>query len=82
MPLHIGRFDIHDFEGQHRVLSVPEIFTFSSNIGAARIGLTDSDPMVRIGALDMLEGVRDAEIWPLASPLLADPVRGVRIRAV
>ena len=53
-----------------------------ANIGAARTGLTDSDPMVRIGALDMLEGVRPAEIWPLASPLLSDHVRGVRIRAV
>jgi cell division protein FtsI (penicillin-binding protein 3) len=39
MPLHMGRFDIHDFEAQHRVLSVPEIFTYSSNIGAARMAL-------------------------------------------
>jgi cell division protein FtsI (penicillin-binding protein 3) len=40
MPLHMGRFDIHDFEAQHRILSVPEIFTYSSNIGAARMALT------------------------------------------
>jgi len=39
MPLHMGRFDIHDFEPQHRMLSVPEIFTYSSNIGAARMAL-------------------------------------------
>jgi cell division protein FtsI (penicillin-binding protein 3) len=39
MPLHMGRFDIHDFEPQHRILSVPEIFTYSSNIGAARMAL-------------------------------------------
>jgi cell division protein FtsI (penicillin-binding protein 3) len=39
MPLHMGRFDIHDFEAQHRVLTVPEIFTYSSNIGAARMAL-------------------------------------------
>ncbi len=38
-PLHFGRFDIHDFEAQHRVLNVPEIFTYSSNIGAARIAM-------------------------------------------
>ena len=37
--------------------------------------------MVRIGALDMLESVPAAQIWPLASPLLSDPSRGVRIRA-
>jgi cell division protein FtsI (penicillin-binding protein 3) len=36
-PLHVGKFDIHDFEPQNRMLSIPEIFTYSSNIGAARI---------------------------------------------
>jgi Flp pilus assembly protein TadD len=37
--------------------------------------------MVRIGALDMLENVPAAQIWPLASPLLSDSSRGVRIKA-
>jgi cell division protein FtsI (penicillin-binding protein 3) len=40
MPLQMGRFAIHDFEPQHRILSVPEIFTYSSNIGAARMALS------------------------------------------
>ena len=39
MPLRFGKFDIHDFHAQNRVLNVPEIFTYSSNIGAARIAL-------------------------------------------
>ena len=52
-----------------------------SNANLARTGLTDPDPMVRIGALDMLESVPASQIWPLASPLLSDPSRGVRIRA-
>jgi cell division protein FtsI (penicillin-binding protein 3) len=39
MPLRFGKFDIHDFHAQNRVLSVPEIFTYSSNIGAARVAL-------------------------------------------
>ena len=52
-----------------------------SNIALARSGLSDPDPMVRIGALDMLEGVPMVQRWPLASPLLADAVQGVRIRA-
>ncbi|MGO8689374.1 MAG: hypothetical protein ACLQLG_07045, partial [Thermoguttaceae bacterium] len=51
------------------------------NGNLARVALSDPDPMVRIGALDMLEGVPAAQIWPLASPLLSDPSRGVRIRA-
>jgi predicted CXXCH cytochrome family protein len=52
-----------------------------SNIGLARTGLADPDPMVRIGALDMLESVPAAQIWPLVAPLLSDSSRGVRIRA-
>lgn len=52
-----------------------------SNIKIAQAGLSDRDPMVRIGALQMLEDMPPAQIWPFASPLLADPVRGVRIRA-
>ena len=48
----------------------------------ARAGLADPDPMVRIGALDMLDGVPGAQLWPLVAPLLSDPIRGVRIRAV
>ena len=52
-----------------------------ANIGLARGALSDPDPMVRIGALDMLENVPPGQIWPWAAPLLSDPVRGVRIRA-
>lgn len=37
--LRYGRFTIHDYHAQHRVLSVPEVFTHSSNIGVARMAL-------------------------------------------
>jgi cell division protein FtsI (penicillin-binding protein 3) len=37
--LRIGRFTIHDFHAKHRVLTLPEVFIFSSNIGAARMAL-------------------------------------------
>jgi cell division protein FtsI (penicillin-binding protein 3) len=33
----ISRFSIDDFHGKHRWLSVPEIFTYSSNIGSAKM---------------------------------------------
>ena len=39
-PLHYGKFTIHDYHAQHRILSVPEIFTYSSNIGSARLALS------------------------------------------
>jgi predicted CXXCH cytochrome family protein len=56
-------------------------YVSSSNMEAAHTGLSDPDPMVRIGALEMLGSVSLDHLWPLASPLLSDPVRGVRIRA-
>lgn len=37
--LRYGRFTIHDYHAQHRLLSVPEVFTYSSNIGVARMAL-------------------------------------------
>jgi predicted CXXCH cytochrome family protein len=40
-----------------------------ANINLARAGLSDPDPMVRIGALDMLERVPANQLWPLVSPL-------------
>ncbi|WP_368412833.1 peptidoglycan D,D-transpeptidase FtsI family protein [Dongia sp.] len=33
----IGRFTIDDFHGKHRWLSIPEIITYSSNIGSAKL---------------------------------------------
>ena len=56
-------------------------FVSPANVSLARAGLSDPDPMVRLGALDMLEGVPANQIWPLVAPLLSDPSRGVRIRA-
>lgn len=35
-PITIGRQTIRDFHGKGRVLSVPEVFIYSSNIGSAR----------------------------------------------
>ena len=52
-----------------------------ANIDLARTGLSDTDPMVRIAALDMLKNVPAGQIWQLVSPLLSDRVRGVRIEA-
>jgi len=38
--LRYGKFNIQDYHGQNRVLTVPEIFTYSSNIGTARMALS------------------------------------------
>ena len=38
--LNYGKFTIHDYHAQNRVLTVPEIFTYSSNVGTARMALS------------------------------------------
>jgi Flp pilus assembly protein TadD len=53
-----------------------------ANAEIARRGLSDPDPMVRIGAMNMLANVPAAQIWTLVAPLLSDPVRSVRTQAV
>ena len=53
----------------------PELLTF------ARQQLQDPDPSVRIAALGLIESVDPINRVLSASPLLTDPVRGVRIEA-
>jgi cell division protein FtsI (penicillin-binding protein 3) len=38
-PIHYASFTIDDFHGKRRPLSVPEVFIYSSNIGAAKMAL-------------------------------------------
>ncbi|WP_312883869.1 tetratricopeptide repeat protein [Rhizobium leguminosarum] len=63
-------------------LSELRAYVTGLNVDLARSGLSDRDPMVRIGALDMLEGVPADRLWPMVSPLLSDAVHGVRLRAI
>ena len=70
-PLHYGRFAIHDYEPKGRFLSVPEIFRFSSNIGAARmalaVGVEGHQAFLRkMGQLDRLR----TELPESAEPLV------------
>lgn len=59
-PITIGRQTIRDFHGKGRVLSVPEVFIYSSNIGSAReadvVGIEGHrDFLKRLGLLDRLQ---------------------------
>ncbi|HEV7462629.1 MAG TPA: penicillin-binding protein 2 [Methyloceanibacter sp.] len=38
-PIHYASFTIEDFHGQKRPLTVPEVFIYSSNIGAAKMAM-------------------------------------------
>ncbi len=69
--LRFGRFIIHDYEPKHRPLTVPEIFTFSSNIGAARMAMAVGVDghrafLKKLGQLDRLR----TELPESAEPLV------------
>jgi cell division protein FtsI (penicillin-binding protein 3) len=71
MPLRYGKFEIHDFHAQRRVLTVPEIFTYSSNIGTARMALAlgvdyHKAFLKKLGQLDRLR----TELPESAEPLV------------
>jgi cell division protein FtsI (penicillin-binding protein 3) len=46
-PIHAGGFTIHDFHGKYRPLTVPEVFIYSSNIGAAHMAMKVGTPEVQ-----------------------------------
>jgi len=59
-PLRVGRFTINDFHGKRRVLTVPEVFIYSSNIGTAKmaevVGVAGHrDFLKRTGLLDRMK---------------------------
>jgi cell division protein FtsI (penicillin-binding protein 3) len=59
-PIQIARFTINDFHGKKRILSVPEVFIYSSNIGSAKeadvVGVEGHREFLhRIGLLSKME---------------------------
>jgi cell division protein FtsI (penicillin-binding protein 3) len=69
--LRYGRFTIHDFHAEHKYLTVPEVFKYSSNIGTARmamlVGVEGHKAFLRkMGQLDRLR----TELPESAEPLV------------
>jgi cell division protein FtsI (penicillin-binding protein 3) len=59
-PIQIARFTINDFHGKKRILSVPEVFIYSSNIGSAKeadvVGIEGHREFLhRMGLLDKMQ---------------------------
>ncbi|KQV28335.1 cell division protein [Rhizobium sp. Root1203] len=59
-PIRIGGFTIHDFHGQRRWLTLPEVFQYSSNVGTARIidivGMeAQKDYLTKLGLLTKMQ---------------------------
>ncbi|MEP0519822.1 MAG: penicillin-binding protein 2 [Hyphomicrobiales bacterium] len=58
-PIRVSRYTIGDFHGKHRVLSVPEVYIYSSNIGTAKMALEvgldgHQEFLSRLGLMDRL----------------------------
>ena len=70
-PIQIGRFTIHDDHPQSRWLTVPEIFQYSSNIGAAKMAVDVGAERQRdfLGKLGMLKAP-NFELPEVAAPIL------------
>ena len=82
-PLRIARFMIRDDHAQERWLSVPEVFTYSSNIGAARMALEvgaerQREFLERIGLLRRAS----LEISEIGRPIAPDPWRKISTMTV
>src|SRR6516162_7670583 len=70
-PLHYGKFAIHDDEPKGRMINMKEVFYYSSNVGAARIALSQGVEAHRafLRKLGQLERLR-TELPESASPLV------------
>jgi cell division protein FtsI (penicillin-binding protein 3) len=73
-PLKYGKHTINDFHPQRRVLSTSEVFTYSSNIGSARMALgvgveAHKAFMRKMGLLERLR----TELPESAMPLIPNP---------
>src|SRR5579864_46993 len=70
-PLHYGKFTIHDDHPLGRFLSMKEVFTYSSNVGAARIALSQGVEAHKafLRKMGQLERLR-TELPESASPIL------------
>ena len=69
-PIHIAHQRIDDFHGKRRILSVPEVFIYSSNIGTAKMAMEVGVKghkafLARMGMLDRLTSELPEQAMPL-----------------
>ena len=69
-PLYIGGHTINDFHAKKRVLSVPEVFIYSSNIGTAKM----ADVVGVQGHREFLHRIGLLSRMPFELPEVANPV--------
>lgn len=77
-PLKEGRFTINDYHAQKRIMTLPEVFIHSSNIGSAMMGQQIGTQALRdfyrdLGLLDRL----NIDIAENGTPLVPNPWRNI-----
>lgn len=79
----IGRFTIGDYHGKHRVLSVPEILMYSSNIGAAKMAMAAGGQRQRdfLGRLGLLKTPK-IEVSEIGAPHFPAKWREVNVMTI
>lgn len=75
--LRVGRHTINDFHGKNRILTVPEVFIYSSNIGSARMALAlgaerQQEYLRRLGLLTRLQTDIPEVARPIVPPRWTD----------
>ncbi|MEL7273592.1 MAG: penicillin-binding protein 2 [Pseudomonadota bacterium] len=83
-PLRIGRFTIKDFHGKKRILSVPEVFIYSSNIGTAKmadvVGIDGHQKfLTNLGLLSKMQGLELPEVATPTQPKKWKKVNSITI---
>jgi cell division protein FtsI (penicillin-binding protein 3) len=82
-PITIGRFTIHDDHAQRRYLTVPEIFMYSSNIGAAKMALDAGGDRQRAFLTKLgLTHEPAFELREIATPLVPSPWRPINTMTI
>ena len=82
-PIRISRYSIRDFHPENRWLSVPEIFMYSSNIGAAKMALdvggeTQRAYLSQLGLLDSLPNA----LAESGTPMIPRPWRSINTMTI
>jgi cell division protein FtsI (penicillin-binding protein 3) len=82
-PINIGRFTISDYHGKHRVLSVPEILMYSSNIGAAKMAMAAGGQKQRefLARLGLLQSPK-IEVSEIGAPHFPGKWRDVNVMTI
>ena len=82
-PIRIARFAIRDYHAKNRVLSVPEIFVYSSNIGSAKMAQDMGAPAQKafLGSLGFLKPL-PVELPEVGSPIYPNVWRPINTMTI